>query len=118
MMRSRDLQRICERTGILHGFSFYFASTGFYVSNLLVDFTIYLYVILFITFTLASQSIASLDNLGSTLSMEWIFALGILCGVPQYFELILEYGASTATLRLITQFIDATLFFMFQNKTL
>mmetsp|Transcript_4042 Transcript_4042/g.7805 ORF Transcript_4042/g.7805 Transcript_4042/m.7805 type:complete len:480 (+) Transcript_4042:3-1442(+) len=117
-MRSRDLQTICEHVGVLHCGSFYFASTAFYVSNLLVDLSIYLYVVLFVTFTLASQSIGSLDNLGSTLSMEWIIALGILSGVPQLFELILEHGAMPAVVKLVPQILDTTIFFMFQNKTI
>lgn len=118
MMRSRDLQRICENVGVLNCGSFYFASTAFYVSNLLVDLSIYLYVVLFVTFTLASQSIGSLDNLGSTLSMEWCLALGILSGFPQLFELILEHGACAAVVKLVPQIVDTTIFFMFQNKTL
>merc|ERR1719454_1405082 len=68
MMRSRDLHLICEHIGVINCMSFYFASSAFYVSNLLVDISIYLYVMLFVCFTLASQSIGSLDNLGSTLS--------------------------------------------------
>jgi hypothetical protein len=118
MMRSRDLHLICENIGVLHAFSFYFASTAFYMSNLAIDVSIYLYVILFIVFTLASQSISSLNNLGSTLSMEWIVALGILCGVPQLFELILELGPAQAFLQFGMYFIDTCVFFMFQNKTI
>jgi hypothetical protein len=118
MMRSRDLQLICEHIGIINCMSFYFASTAFYVSNLLVDISIYMYVILFVSFTLASQSIGSLDNLGSTLSLEWIVSLGILCGIPQLCELILEYGAGTAICKILPQILNSTIFFMFQNKTI
>merc|ERR1719323_254573 len=54
MLRSRDNHLLCERIGILHGLSFYFASIGFYLSNLLIDMTVYLYVIIFIFFALAN----------------------------------------------------------------
>jgi len=117
MMRSRDLQLICDNVGVIHCMSFYFSSVAFYISNLLVDLTIYLYVILFISFTLASESLSGTANLGTALSSEWIVALGILCIVPQFFELILEHGAGTALIRLLPEIINSSLFFMFQNKT-
>jgi hypothetical protein len=56
--------------------------------------------------------------LGSTLSLEWIVSLGILCGIPQLCELILEYGAGTAICKILPQILNSTIFFMFQNKTI
>ncbi|CAE7191905.1 CALS7, partial [Symbiodinium pilosum] len=52
IIRSRDNHLLCERIGVLHSLSFYFTSVAFYVSNLLIDFSITLYVTLFIVFTL------------------------------------------------------------------
>jgi len=83
----------------------------------MVDFTIYLYVGLFVLLVLASESIADLDNLGTKLSTEWVVSAGILSGVPQLMELILEYGAGPAFLKLVPQMLSNYLFFIFQNKT-
>ena len=55
--------------------------------------------------------------MGATLSSEWLVATGILCIIPQFFELILEHGAGTALIRLLPEIINSSLFFMFQNKT-
>eukprot|EP00411_Alexandrium_monilatum_P072463 CAMPEP_0175565768 /NCGR_PEP_ID=MMETSP0096-20121207/39613_1 /TAXON_ID=311494 /ORGANISM="Alexandrium monilatum, Strain CCMP3105" /LENGTH=561 /DNA_ID=CAMNT_0016869063 /DNA_START=81 /DNA_END=1763 /DNA_ORIENTATION=+ len=113
VLRSRDNHLLCERIGILHGLSFYFASIGFYLSNLLVDFSTYLYVIIFICFTLASISLGDLKQLNSALGTEWMLSMGLISMVPQFVEMIIEFGAPAAVGKIITV---ATFFFIFQNK--
>merc|ERR1740138_289829 len=93
VIRSRDNHILCERIGILHSLSFYFTSVAFYMSNLLVDMSITLYVALFIVFTLADIDLGKLSALGSTFSTEWILSMGFVSMFPQLFEMVLEYGA-------------------------
>mmetsp|Transcript_170644 Transcript_170644/g.542079 ORF Transcript_170644/g.542079 Transcript_170644/m.542079 type:complete len:2208 (-) Transcript_170644:27-6650(-) len=118
VIRSRDNHLICERIGILHSMSFYFSSVAFYTSNLLVDFTIQLYVILFILFSLAGLGPGKLSALGSTFSTEWIVSMGLVTLVPQLCELVLEYGAVHAVRQTIGGLLSATFFFIFQNKNI
>lgn len=118
VIRSRDNHIICERIGILHGLSFYFSSIAFYISNLLIDCSIYIYVLLFLAFTLASISLADLSKLGSLLSSEWIVSMGIVAMVPQFMELLLEFGPQRAVRDLVCGIVSSTFFFIFQNKNI
>lgn len=116
MLRSRDNHLLCERIGILHSLSFYFASVAFYMSNLLVDMSIYLYVILFIFFNLAGLGPGELAALGSTFSTEWIVSMGIVTLVPMLCEMVLEHGAVHAIRQVVGGIGSATFFYIFQNK--
>merc|ERR1719428_1425245 len=51
VMRSRDVQMISANTGITNNFSFYFASIGFCISNVIVDKTMEIYVMVFVLLT-------------------------------------------------------------------
>jgi len=116
VMRSRDNHLLCERIGILHSLSFYFASVAFYVSNLMVDMSIYLYVLLFVFFNLAGFGPGLLTALGSTFHSEWIISMGLVSLFPQVCEMILEFGAVHAIYEAVSSIFAATFFFIFQNK--
>lgn len=118
ILRSRDNHLLCERIGILHSLSFYFTSVAFYVSNLLIDISISLYVSLFIVFTLANIDLTKLSALGSSFSSEWLLSLGIMSLFPQLFEMILEFGAVRACKEVFGGLIASTMFFIFQNKNI
>jgi len=118
VIRSRDNHLLCERIGLLHSFSFYFTSVAFYTSNLLVDLSTYLYVILFILFNLAGLGPGELHALGSTFSTEWIISMGLVSLFPQLAEMILEFGAVHAVKEVIGGMFSATFFFIFQNKNI
>ncbi|CAJ1407050.1 unnamed protein product [Effrenium voratum] len=118
IIRSRDNHLLCERIGILHSLSFYFTSVAFYVSNLLIDISISLYVTLFIVFTLANIDLTKLSALGSSFSSEWLLSLGIMSLFPQLFEMILEFGAVRACKEVFGGLIASTMFFIFQNKNI
>jgi hypothetical protein len=118
VIRSRDNHLLCERIGLLQSLSFYFASVSFYVSNLLVDVSIYLYVFLFILFNLAGLGPGELSALGSTFSTEWIVAMGLVTLVPQLCEMVLEFGAVHALREVFGGLLAATFFFIFQNKNI
>eukprot|EP00445_Apocalathium_hangoei_P014980 CAMPEP_0203882886 /NCGR_PEP_ID=MMETSP0359-20131031/27033_1 /ASSEMBLY_ACC=CAM_ASM_000338 /TAXON_ID=268821 /ORGANISM="Scrippsiella Hangoei, Strain SHTV-5" /LENGTH=2228 /DNA_ID=CAMNT_0050802995 /DNA_START=128 /DNA_END=6814 /DNA_ORIENTATION=+ len=118
VIRSRDNHLLCERIGIMHSLSFYFSSVAFYVSNLLIDWTIQLYVFVFILFNLAGLGPGKLSALGSTFSTEWIVAMGLVTLVPQLCELVLEFGAVHAVKQAIGGIFASTFFFIFQNKNI
>jgi len=116
VIRSRDNHLLCERIGVLHSLSFYFASVAFYMSNLLVDMSIYIYLCLFVFFQLAGYGPGQLSALGSTFSTEWIVSMGLVSLFPQLCEMILEQGAVPAIYNAISGIFASTLFFIFQNK--
>jgi len=118
VLRSRDNHLLCERIGILHSLSFYFTSVAFYMSNLMVDLSIYLYVMLFIVFNLAGLGPGELAALGSTFSTEWIVSMGLVTLVPQLCEMVLEHGAVHAIRHVVGGIFSATFFFIFQNKNI
>jgi len=118
VIRSRDNHLLCERIGLLHSLSYYFTSVAFYASNLMVDFSIYLYVILFILFTLAGLGPGELAALGSRFSTEWIISMGLVTLVPQLCEMVLEHGAVHAVREVLGGIGSATFFFIFQNKNI
>mmetsp|Transcript_57963 Transcript_57963/g.180146 ORF Transcript_57963/g.180146 Transcript_57963/m.180146 type:complete len:1155 (+) Transcript_57963:268-3732(+) len=118
VIRSRDNHLICERVGILHSLSFYFTSVAFYVSNILIDISVVLYVLLFIVFTLANIDLGRLSALGSTFSTEWVVSMGIVSLFPQLFEMVLEFGSLHAMREVLRGFVASTFFFIFQNKNI
>jgi len=118
VIRSRDNHLICEQIGLLHGLSFYFSSVAFYVSNLLIDCSIYIYVLVFLSFTLSSISLSLLQKVGSVLGTEWILSMGVVSMFPQFFELLLEFGPARAIRDIVCGLVSSTLFFIFQNKNI
>mmetsp|Transcript_39687 Transcript_39687/g.89028 ORF Transcript_39687/g.89028 Transcript_39687/m.89028 type:complete len:507 (+) Transcript_39687:3142-4662(+) len=73
---------------------------------------------MFITFTLASKRLAYLRDLQSALSTEWLLAIGLLAMIPQFVELVVEYGITRGLREMVGGFFSSTLFFIFQNKTI
>lgn len=118
MVRSRDNHLLCENIGIMHAMSFYISSCAFYVTSLLVDISIYLYVFVFVAFSLASIDLGSMKMLGSTLGTEWVMSMGLVSIVPQFMELVLEYGPMRACRDIVFGLFSSCLFFIFQSKTM
>jgi hypothetical protein len=117
MLRSRDNSQLCARVGVVQGLSFYFASVAFYFNNLLVDFAIYLYIIVFVLFGFSSLGTEDLVPLNSALAIEWILALGTIALVPLWIELMLEKGVYVGLKEFFSTLIASIVFFIFQNKT-
>ena len=57
-----------------------------------VDLTVYLYVLLFICFTLASITLTQLGRLNSALNSEWLLSMGVVSLVPQARSALLFYS--------------------------
>eukprot|EP00929_Paragymnodinium_shiwhaense_P027605 TRINITY_DN16173_c0_g2_i8.p1 TRINITY_DN16173_c0_g2~~TRINITY_DN16173_c0_g2_i8.p1 ORF type:complete len:2302 (+),score=424.77 TRINITY_DN16173_c0_g2_i8:85-6990(+) len=118
VMRSRDLKIITEDLNIADSFSFYFASIGFYLNNLIIDKSVCVYIILFSLMTLASKSLNDIGKMDSMLAAEWVFSLGIVAMLPRLLELTLEYGAMEAVIRFIPSIPGSMAAFTFINKSI
>jgi len=118
ILRSRDNRLICEHAGVLNSLSFYFTSVAFYVSNLLIDITIYMYMVLFLLLTLSAISPGTLQNLGTALGTEWLFSMGLVSIIPQLLETTLEYGFVRGLNDTVLNIPAAAFFFVFQNKNI
>lgn len=117
-LRSRDTHLLCERIGLVHALSFYFASVAFYVNNVLLDASIYLYIVLLIMFDLAGVSLSELQTSGSMFSIEWTVSIGMVSLLPQFLELVLECGFARAVKDIVGGLATTMLFMIFQQKTI
>ena len=77
-MRSRDLKILTGSMNIADSFSFYFASVGFYLYNLVTDISMNAYVFIFVLLTLSSKSLDDVGKLNSLLAAEWVISFGTL----------------------------------------
>eukprot|EP00928_Gymnodinium_smaydae_P011914 TRINITY_DN14356_c0_g1_i3.p1 TRINITY_DN14356_c0_g1~~TRINITY_DN14356_c0_g1_i3.p1 ORF type:complete len:2685 (-),score=593.20 TRINITY_DN14356_c0_g1_i3:98-8152(-) len=117
VMRSRDLKLITENLNVFGSFSFYFASVGFYVCQLMVDLSMKVYVYVFILLTLSSKGLDDIGQLGSMLAVEWVVSFGIFAMFPRLMELTLEYGMMEGLVRFVPSIPASFLLFAFMNKT-
>eukprot|EP00930_Biecheleria_cincta_P038802 TRINITY_DN26670_c0_g1_i1.p1 TRINITY_DN26670_c0_g1~~TRINITY_DN26670_c0_g1_i1.p1 ORF type:complete len:2544 (-),score=362.33 TRINITY_DN26670_c0_g1_i1:96-7727(-) len=118
VMRSRDLKILTENMNIVDSFSFYFASVGFYLYNLVTDMSMNLYVVIFVLLTLASKSLDDIGKLDSLLAAEWVVSFGSLAMFPRLMELILEYGLMEGLTRFVPSIPGAVAMFSFLNKSM
>jgi len=118
VMRSRDLKVITQNMGVVDNFSFYFASIGFYLNNLLIDLSSTVYVFLFILLALASKSLTDVASLDSMLATEWTLSMGTIAMFPRFMELTLEYGPLEGLLRFLPSIPGCMTMFTFINKSI
>lgn len=118
VMRSRDLKILTENMNVVDSFSFYFASVGFYLYNLVTDMSMNLYVVIFVLLTLASKSLNDIGKLDSLLAAEWVVSFGSLAMFPRLMELILEYGLMEGLTRFVPSIPGAVAMFSFLNKSM
>eukprot|EP00931_Biecheleriopsis_adriatica_P048772 TRINITY_DN28182_c0_g1_i1.p1 TRINITY_DN28182_c0_g1~~TRINITY_DN28182_c0_g1_i1.p1 ORF type:complete len:2018 (+),score=352.66 TRINITY_DN28182_c0_g1_i1:636-6056(+) len=118
VMRSRDLKVLTEHLNIADSFSFYFASVGFYLYNLVTDLSMKVYVVIFVLLTLSTKSLDDVGKLGSLLAAEWVVSFGTLAMFPRLMELILEYGVMEGVTRFLPSIPGAVTMFTFMNKSI
>ncbi|CAE7037246.1 CALS12 [Symbiodinium sp. CCMP2592] len=118
VMRSRDLKVITQNLNIVDNFSFYFASVGFYLNNLLIDASATVYVLLFILLALSSKSLVDVASLDSMLATEWTLSMGTIAMLPRFMELTLEYGPLEGILRFVPSIPGCMTMFTFINKSI
>jgi len=116
--RSRDLKLICDSLSVTDNFSFFFASVGFYLNNVLIDFSLFVYVFVFVLLTFASKSLNDMGKLGSALAAEWVLNLGITSMVPRFMELVLEFGPLEGVMRFIPGVPSCMAMFTLINKSI
>lgn len=118
VMRSRDLKVITQNMNVVDNFSFYFASIGFYLNNLLIDLSSTVYVFLFILLALATKSLTDVASLDSMLATEWTVSMGTIAMFPRFMELTLEYGPMEGLLRFLPSIPGCMTMFTFINKSI
>jgi hypothetical protein len=119
VMRSRDMKQLCQENDIFGGsFMLYFATTAWYLHQVLVDFSAELYVKTFIYLTLAGVKLEELGALNSILATEWLLTPGVVSMLPGILCFGMEYGVK----RLFTDYLPAApgsmLFFCYINKSM
>jgi len=118
VQRSRDLKIICESLNIMDNFSFYFASIGFYLNNVMIDFSVLVYVSLFVLLVMASKTLEEVGTLDSMLATEWVVSLGTVAMVPRFMELTLEYGPLAGIIKFCPSVVPCMMMFTFINKSI
>mmetsp|Transcript_61949 Transcript_61949/g.191995 ORF Transcript_61949/g.191995 Transcript_61949/m.191995 type:complete len:1242 (+) Transcript_61949:535-4260(+) len=118
VMRSRDLKIISESLSIVDNFSFFFASIGFYLNNLLIDKSVMLYVLLFVLLSFSSKTLEEVGDRFSLLASEWAASMGIVAMFPRFMELTLEYGILEGMLRFGPSVPGCMAMFTFINKSI
>eukprot|EP00434_Breviolum_minutum_P020699 symbB.v1.2.018253.t1/scaffold1449.1/size118046/4 len=118
VMRSRDLKILTGSMNIADSFSFYFASVGFYLYNVVTDISMSAYVFIFVLLTLSSKSLDDIGKLDSLLAAEWVISFGTLAMFPRLMELTLEFGIMEGIIRFLPSIPGAVLVFSFINKSI
>ncbi|CAJ1449626.1 unnamed protein product, partial [Effrenium voratum] len=118
VMRSRDLKVLTGSLNIADSFSFYFASVGFYLYNVVTDLSMRIYVVIFVLLTLSSKSLDDVGKLDSLLAAEWVISFGTLAMFPRLMELTLEFGVMEGFIRFVPSIPGAVLVFTFMNKSI
>lgn len=118
VMRSRDLKTLTGSMNIADSFSFYFASVGFYLYNVVTDISMSAYVSIFVLLTLSSKSLDDIGKLDSLLAAEWVISFGTLAMFLRLMELTLEFGIMEGIIRFLQSIPGAVLVFTFMNKSI
>ncbi|PWA75022.1 callose synthase 5 [Artemisia annua] len=123
---SRDIYRLGHRFDFFRMLSCYYTTTGFYVSSMLVVFTVYAYLYgrLYLSLSgleraiMKSARIRGDTALKSVMASQSVVQLGLLMALPMVMEIGLERGFRTAMGDLIIMQLQlAAVFFTFSLGT-
>ncbi|XP_021300964.1 callose synthase 5 [Herrania umbratica] len=123
---SRDIYRLGHRFDFFRMLSCYFTTVGFYVSSMLVVFTVYLFLYgrLYLSLSGLEQSIVKFasakgdDPLKAAMASQSVVQLGLLTALPMVMEIGLERGFRTALGDIIIMQLQlASVFFTFSLGT-
>ncbi|XVE83338.1 hypothetical protein DITRI_Ditri16bG0080900 [Diplodiscus trichospermus] len=123
---SRDIYRLGHRFDFFRMLSCYFTTVGFYVSSMLVVFTVYLFLYgrLYLSLSGLEESIVKFasskgdDPLKAAMASQSVVQLGLLTALPMVMEIGLERGFRTALGDfIIMQLQLAAVFFTFSLGT-
>lgn len=125
-MLSRDVYRLGHHLDFFRMFSFYYTTVGFFVSNMMIVLTVFVFlwgrVCLALSgiersLTTGSGALAN-AALTATLNQQLVVQLGLLTALPMLVEDALEHGFTTALWDMITMQLQlASLFFTFEMGT-
>ncbi|KAK9149097.1 hypothetical protein Scep_007854 [Stephania cephalantha] len=123
---SRDIYRLGHRFDFFRMFSCYFTTVGFYVSSMLVVFTVYIFLYgkLYMSLSGLEQSIVKFarsrgkDPLQAAMASQSLVQMGLLMALPMVMEIGLERGFRTALSDIIIMQLQlAAVFFTFSLGT-
>eukprot|EP00931_Biecheleriopsis_adriatica_P082852 TRINITY_DN5633_c0_g1_i2.p1 TRINITY_DN5633_c0_g1~~TRINITY_DN5633_c0_g1_i2.p1 ORF type:complete len:2844 (+),score=463.56 TRINITY_DN5633_c0_g1_i2:55-8586(+) len=117
VMRSRDLRVLCMSASHLYSVPLYFATTAWYVHQVLVDISTEIYLQLFVLLALAAKSIEDLGELGSVLAVEWLVSPGLSALLPGFLTFGVEYGFKRLLFDYCPSALSSSLAFTFINKS-
>lgn len=103
VLRSRDHYRIQKDRNIFHQFSLFYGTIGSYLNQLMIYYSIEVYMIAMLTGTIAGVTVHELGVFHNTLGAEWLVSAG---NEPNHFLASHRYSPSfcTATLPFSTLF--------------
>ncbi|KAK9102524.1 hypothetical protein Sjap_019778 [Stephania japonica] len=123
---SRDIYRLGHRFDFFRMFSCYFTTVGFYISSMLVVFTVYIFLYgkLYMCLSGLEQSIVKFarsrgrDPLQAAMASQSLVQMGLLMALPMVMEIGLERGFRTALSDIIIMQLQlAAVFFTFSLGT-
>ncbi|XP_024361867.1 callose synthase 12 isoform X2 [Physcomitrium patens] len=125
-MLSRDVYRLGHHLDFFRMFSFYYTTVGFFVNNLIIVLTVFVFLWgrVYLALSGIEKSLTTGSNalsnaaLTATLNQQLVVQLGLLTALPMLVEYALEHGFTTALWNMITMQLQlASLFFTFEMGT-
>ncbi|MCO5596467.1 hypothetical protein L7F22_050530 [Adiantum nelumboides] len=123
---SRDVYRLGHHLDFFHMLSFYYTTVGFFISNMMVVFTVYAFLwgrvylaLSGLEKSVASQGAAFTNRaLTASLNQQFIVQLGIFTALPMIVENSIEHGFRSAVWDFLTMQMQlASVFFTFSLGT-
>ncbi|CAM9314305.1 unnamed protein product, partial [Discosporangium mesarthrocarpum] len=119
--RSREVYRISQQLDIFRLLSFYYSSVGFYLNQVFLILSIYLFVYakVYLVFDSRQEDLAAInDGIARVISTQYVFQLGFLLVIPVLLVMTVENGLSKALRKFIEIMLrGSVLFFIFLAAT-
>ncbi len=123
---SRDVYRLGHRLDFFRMLSFYYTTVGFFISNMIVVLTVFVFLWSRVYLALSGieaslttgKNALSNKALTAALNQQLVVQLGLLTILPMVVEIALEHGFTTALWDMITMQLQlASVFFTFSMGT-
>ncbi|CAM9288529.1 unnamed protein product, partial [Ectocarpus fasciculatus] len=119
--RSREVHRIAQQLDIFRLLSFFYSSVGFYLNQVFLTLSIWLFVYakVYLVFDSRTADLAAIDPIVATVvSTEYVFQLGFMLVVPVLLVMAVESGLSRAIRKFVEIILrGSVLFFIFLSAT-
>ncbi|CAB1113586.1 GT48 [Ectocarpus sp. CCAP 1310/34] len=119
--RSREVHRIAQQLDIFRLLSFFYSSVGFYLNQVFLTLSIWLFVYakVYLVFDSRTADLGAIDAIVATVvSTEYVFQLGFMLVVLVLLVMAVESGLSRAIRKFVEIILrDSVLFFIFLSAT-